>query len=1075
MSEVERLQALDDYGILDTAPEEAFDRLTSLAADLFDVPIALISLVDAERQWFKSRHGLEAQSTPRSQAFCAHALDLEAGATLVVEDATRDQRFRTNPLVTGEPLIRFYAGALLTGADGFNFGTLCVIDTKVRPAPSPKDLLRLKTLAGMVVDELELRRTKRLAHEKQQLLTMAERMSGVGHWRYRLSDGRVLWSDEVYRIHGVTRETFDPNLGSTVGFYHEDDRAKIEAHIADAVSTGRGYEFELRIRRADGEVRNVTAKAECILGEKGEVSVLCGVFRDVTDQKQVLKNLERGQARYKLLADNVADVITRIRLDGSSSYISPAIHALLGYTPKEMTGRPAHAFVYGPDQARILAVFGEMAKGVEERSIQHRAAHKDGRAIWVETHFKLIRDQTGAPLEMVAVIRNVSERKALEDGVAQARDAAEDLVRRAEIAETAAGLGNWRLDARTRDITWSAQMYRIYGFAPDAALDLAPLMAMTHPEDAAAASARLEQQLRTGAADENSITRIVRSNGEVRYLAGNSRVERSPDGEILAVIGTIIDVTDQKTVEFAMAASEERFRLMAQNAPDMISESKLDGTLTYVSPACRTITGFSPEELVGGSFFSVMHPEDGPKVLEMCQAVFASKGKVTPWPVEFRARHKAGHEIWLECKPTLAVDANGRFTGLNDIVRDITTRKTLEAQLRLAQSDAEDAAAVKGEFLANMSHELRTPLTSIIGFTGLAAGQADLSDLTRTYVERVGDASRALLCTVNDILDFSKLEAGQVSIQPEPVSLAKLCRATLDLFTPQAGAKDLSLTLEGDVTADDLVISVDPDRIRQILLNFVSNAVKFTATGGVTLRTTYDPAAETLSVDVIDTGEGIPPEKQDRLFKRFSQVDGSLTRVQGGTGLGLAICKGLVEAMGGEIGMDSRMGEGSRFWFKIPAPWASHAKADDDRPLIERPTFAGVRVLVADDHPSNRELVRLFLAGVGAEVSEASDGEEAAQLASEWPFDVILMDLRMPRLDGLGALRRIRGSQGPNDATPILAFTADADTEIVGRLASMGFQDMVAKPLQPGALIAAVARATAFAGDVQSGNVSDGG
>nr|QQZ49939.1 hypothetical protein JKL49_25090 [Phenylobacterium glaciei] len=170
-----------------------------------------------------------------------------------------------------------------------------------------------------------------------------------------------------------------------------------------------------------------------------------------------------------------------------------------------------------------------------------------------------------------------------------------------------------------------------------------------------------------------------------------------------------------------------------------------------------------------------------------------------------------------------------------------------------------------------MSHELRTPLTSILGFTSLAGEQPDLAPLTRTYVERVSGASRALLCTVNDILDFSKLEAGQVNIQPQPVSLAKLARATLDLFTPQAGAKDLALTLDGE--AADLTLSVDPDRIRQILLNLVSNAVKFTQSGGVTLRTRYDGG--TLRVEVIDTGAGIPSDKQDRLFQRFSQVDGA--------------------------------------------------------------------------------------------------------------------------------------------------------------------------------------------------------
>ncbi len=662
----------------------------------------------------------------------------------------------------------------------------------------------------------------------------------------------------------------------------------------------------------------------------------------------------------------------------------------------------------------------------------------------------------------VSVSVDVTELKNAEQAMTLARDKAEELARRADVAEGIAGLGHWRLDVATREVTWSSQMHRIYGVEVGAPLDLAALMAMTHADDAAAARERLERQLATGETEENSMTRIVREGGEIRFLAGNSSAERGANGGIVAIIGTVVDVTDQKAAELAVARSEERFRRLAVNAPDLINESMLDGIMTYVSPASLAITGFAPEELVGKSAFDLMHPDDGEKVREMCRTVFASKGKIAAWPIEFRAKHKDGRDLWLECKPTFAVDPiTGRFTGLNDIIRDVTPRKALEAQLRLAQAEAEAAATVKADFLANMSHELRTPLTSIIGFTGLAAEQADLSELTRDYIDRVGNASRALLCTVNDILDFSKLEAGQVTIHPEPVALAKLSRASLDLFTPQAGAKDLSLTLDSGEAGDELILRIDPDRIRQILLNLVSNAVKFTTTGGVTLRTRYSEATGRLRVEIVDTGAGIPPEKQDSLFKRFSQIDGSLTRAQSGTGLGLAICKGLAEAMGGEIGVESHIGEGSRFWFEIPASLANLPGADDSLPASDGISVMAVRVLVVDDNAANRELARLFLAGVGAEVSEATNGDEATRMAMEMPYDVILMDIQMPVLDGPGALRRIRASQGPNDATPILAFTADADSAAKLRLTGLGFEGVVGKPVEPGTLIAAVGRAIA--------------
>ena len=1053
LSEAARLCALEDYQVLDSAPEAAFDRLTALAADLFQAPIALVSLVDAERQWFKSRHGLHAVETPRSQAFCAHALPLAPGSTLVVEDATRDPRFMANPLVTGDLGIRFYAGAVLTGSDGHNLGTLCVIDTKVRPTPDPEDLDRLQNLARIVVDTLELRRAKQDAEERRRLVEMTERISGVGNWRYQSNSGHLAWSDEVYRIHGVTRESFDPAYAGAVNFYIDGDSQRVDQAVTEALRSGEGFKLEARIRRPDGQMRDVLCKAECIRGGLGEVIGVHGVFQDVTQQKQAVRDLET-------------------------------------------------------------------------------------------------------------------------------------LVRRAEAAESVAHLGNWRLDARTRELTWSPQMYEIYGLSPDTPLNPAAVLAVYHPDDVAVGAARVARQLATGEAVEGAITRILRD-GEVRYLSYNSRGERGPDGELVALVGTSVDITRQHKAELAMAESEAKYRALAEhstdilvrfgpdgliryispacrrlgldpkeevgrpiarlmvaeseqhpaallaalfsgaeidtsaprqhkiravdgrevwlegnpslvrdasgevvevvtvlrditarhdieaalarsehrfrtlttNAPDMISEMGLDGKLTYVSPASLAMLGFTPEEMIGRTPFSFMHTDDAARVLEMCKTVFESKGEIEPWSVEYRAYDKAGQELWMESKPTFVTDpVSGRFVGLTDVMRDVTSRKALEAELRQAQADAEAAAAVKTEFLANMSHELRTPLTSIIGFTSLAGEQSDLSPLTRNYVERVGDASRALLCTVNDILDFSKLEAGQVTFQVQPVSLAKLSQATLDLFTPQAGAKDLSLTLDGE--AADLTLSIDPDRIRQILLNLVGNAVKFTDAGGVTLRTRYDRTSRTLKVEVIDTGAGIPGDKQDRLFQRFSQVDGALTRTHGGTGLGLAICKGLVEAMGGTIGVESEMGQGSRFWFTVPAPLAQAPEAAEDGSAVIRPAFVGVRVLVVDDHPANRELARLFLAGVGAEVTEAGDGEEAVALAAEQPFDVILMDIRMPRLDGPGALHAIRAAPGPNDGTPILAFTADSESD--DRLLALGFQDVVAKPLQPGALIAAVARASDF-------------
>ena len=477
------------------------------------------------------------------------------------------------------------------------------------------------------------------------------------------------------------------------------------------------------------------------------------------------------------------------------------------------------------------------------------------------------------------------------------------------------------------------------------------------------------------------------------------------------------------------------------------------------SPQIYTLFGLPRDTTpYSGGLRSLIHPEDRDSAEAAFRRICATG---EPEHAEARVLTPRGEVRVVRSWSSAEFDAAGKVSAVMYVLMDVTDQRQVEAELRQARDAAEQAAVVKAEFLANMSHELRTPLTSILGFTSLAAAESDMSDAVRRYIERVTIASKALLTLVNDVLDFSKLEAGEIRLAPRPVDLPQLSREVMDLFSQQAAAKGVGLELD---LADGIppAVALDADRVRQVLINLVGNAVKFTSEGQVRLELGYAPETETLSVAVIDTGPGIEAERCSQLFQRFSQVDGSSTRTFGGTGLGLAICKGLIEAMGGAIGVETEPGKGSRFWFEAPAPGVDPLEAATASASVAALSL-GNRFLVVDDNRANRDLVRAILTTLGAEIVEASDGHEGVKAAMELPFDVILMDMRMPGLSGPEAVAEIRRG-GPNAACPIIAFSASADAGQLEHLRQLGFDGCLSKPFTLTDLIHAVEAAIASTG-----------
>ena len=388
-----------------------------------------------------------------------------------------------------------------------------------------------------------------------------------------------------------------------------------------------------------------------------------------------------------------------------------------------------------------------------------------------------------------------------------------------------------------------------------------------------------------------------------------------------------------------------------------------------------------------------------------------------------------------------------------DRLKQLMARRTAVAHA--ARARAQDASRAKTEFLATMSHEIRTPLNSILGFSNLLGATEPLSSEGRRKLDLVAQAGASLVIIVDDVLDFSRIEAGRIELDLGAVAPAALFRDTAAIIAPEAEAKGLDFTLDVQVD-EDVFYRLDESRLRQVLLNLLNNAVKFTPTGAIGARLTIETrqTGPELVVEISDTGIGIAPEQHARLFQRFSQADGSIRRNFGGAGLGLAICKALVSLMDGQIGVRSAAGHGSTFWIRLPVQPAEPTVATSQ---VE-PQGPVARILLVDDHPMNRELGKAFLELVGCEVETAEDGDIAVRMAAEGGFDMILMDIHMPRMDGLAASEAIRALAGPVSLTPIIALSADAMPEQIARCQRAGMVDHLAKPIDREALYAAVGR-----------------
>lgn len=888
------------------------------------------------------------------------------------------------------------------------------------------------------------RAAEKLAESEERFRTMADSNPSI-MW---VTDarGEAEFINRAYRkFFGTTCEEI--RTGRWQQLIHPEDAAEYGAAFARGVTEHLSFEAEARVRRGDGEWRLLGSRAEPRFSPSGEFLGHVGLSADITDRRHTEEALRESEERFRIMADSCPIGIWVTDAEGRTRFSNRAYRDFFGMPSDPIEADGWRALIHPGDAPEFFRALDQSLKEHTPFAAERRSRRGDGQWRWLESLAAPRFSPSGEFLGLVGASKDITDRKRTE----QALHTSEEKFR--QLAENIHEVF-WMMNAEGTEILYVAPAYEQIWGRSCASLYANPMdwMEAIHPADRETAHEIFMRQLQGETID--SEYRILTPGGQEKWIRDRAFPVRDPNGELIRIAGIAEEFTDRKQADQALRTSEERFRQLAENIRDVFRILPItSGESLYVSPAYEQIWGRSLESIYQdpASWREAIHPEDREQAEKM--AVQQLLGNHVE--VEYRIQTPNGQEKWIRDRAFPVRDADGQLSRVVGIAEEITEQKRYQLELIRLRQEADTANRAKSRFLANMSHEIRTPMNGVIGMNQLLLG-TELTAEQRQFVEVAQDSGRTLLVLIDDILDLAKIENGKMVLENASFDLPHTVEDVIRLLSERANSRGLLLEMRLSPKIPR-VLRGDAHRLRQILTNLTANAIKFTERGGVTLDAELESVGDrrtTVRFAITDTGIGIAEEQIRTLFSPFVQADASTTRRYGGTGLGLAISKQLVERMGGRIGVDSRPGGGSKFWFTATFETAAR---DQRSPVSERVPEGvlpadrvrpghGERILVAEDNFTNRQVILAQLGKLGYKGVAVSDGAQAFEAVLQGGYDLVLMDCSMPVMDGYEATHLIR--QSAQASIPIVALTASAMATDRERCLAEGMDEYLAKPVE---------------------------